>query len=119
MARVLVIDDRKDIRSAFLMALDIYGYEASAVEDTIQADKALANTSFDYIVTDLQLPNETGLSFLKRIREGQNNIPAVLFSGSITPEVISELNGLENVQAVGKEQGVLVVIDKMKQALKE
>ncbi len=114
MGRVLVIDDREDVRRAFLMALEIYGYEASAVGNTVQADEAISGTAFDYIVVDFCLPEETGLSFLKRIRKGQNHTPAILFSGSLTPEIMSELNHIENAQAIDKEKGVLAVIDKIK-----
>ncbi len=50
--------------------------------------KKLENQTYDAIVSDYEMPQKNGLDFLKSIREQENEIPFILFTGKGREEVI-------------------------------
>ncbi|HVN94879.1 MAG TPA: response regulator [Syntrophorhabdaceae bacterium] len=68
-ARILVIDDEKQIRLMLKMALAGYGYE---VAEAASAQEGLNQTAIfhpDLIILDLGLPDQSGVEVIKRLRE--------------------------------------------------
>lgn len=66
------------------------------VESAVSADEAikkLSTTVYDIVVSDFEMPQKDGLIFLKELREQNNHIPFVLFTGKGREEVaIKALN---------------------------
>lgn len=79
--RVLLIDDDRGIRSAYLRLLRKYGYLAEVASDGNEAIELLASKSFDVILTDVVMPGMNGLEFLRTIREQGLDVPVVLMTG--------------------------------------
>ena len=67
--RVLIVDDSSAIRKSVNFILDQAGYVVSAAEDGLDALSKLDGTSFDLIVTDVNMPNLDGIELTKKIRE--------------------------------------------------
>ncbi|PVX25437.1 MAG: hypothetical protein CW716_07955 [Candidatus Bathyarchaeum sp.] len=57
---------------------------ASSVNDALEKMKGKA---FDVVVSDYQMPEKSGLDFLKELRESGNDIPFILFTGKGREEV--------------------------------
>jgi two-component system response regulator PilR (NtrC family) len=74
--RILVVDDEESIREFLDIMLRKEGYEVTCVEDGQKAIDTLKKKTFDLVISDLQMPNVTGLELLKHSRE---NYPDVLF----------------------------------------
>ncbi len=67
--RVLIVDDSSAIRKSVNFILDQAGYVVSAAEDGLDALSKLDGTSFDLIVTDVNMPNLDGIELTKKVRE--------------------------------------------------
>ncbi len=75
-AKILVVDDEESIREFLEIMLKKEGYEITLAEDGQKAKELVQKKSFDLIISDLQMPNMTGIDLLKYIRQ---NYPEVLF----------------------------------------
>ncbi|MFN7825751.1 MAG: sigma-54-dependent transcriptional regulator [Pseudobdellovibrionaceae bacterium] len=67
--RILVVDDEESIREFLEIMLKKEGYEVTCAEDGAKAKDLLAKKNFNMIISDLQMPNLTGLELLKHVRE--------------------------------------------------
>ena len=68
-AKLLVVDDEESIREFLEIMLKKEGYEVTLAEDGQKAKDLLLKKSFDLIISDLQMPNVTGIELLKHVRE--------------------------------------------------
>jgi two-component system response regulator PilR (NtrC family) len=74
--RILVVDDEESIREFLEIMLKKEGYEITCVEDGAKAVETLKKKSFDMIISDLQMPNMTGMELL---RHAKDTYPDVIF----------------------------------------
>ena len=74
--RILVVDDEESIREFLELMLKKEGYEVTCVEDGQKAMDILAQKSFDMVISDLQMPNVTGLELLKHTKV---HFPSLVF----------------------------------------
>ena len=75
-ARILVVDDEDSIREFLEIMLKKDGYEVTLAEDGLKAKEVLGKKSFDMIISDLQMPNMTGIELLKHVKD---TIPDLVF----------------------------------------
>ncbi|HSE40249.1 MAG TPA: response regulator [Acidobacteriota bacterium] len=80
--RVLVVDDEPDVLMLTCTALEDAGFDVIRAKDVPQAKKLLLSEIPDVIVTDLMMPDESGYSLIKYVREksGVKNTPIVVTS---------------------------------------
>lgn len=83
--KILVIDDEPDIRQLLSITLSRMGLEAHCVENLEQGYKLLDNINFQLCLTDLKLPNGSGLDMVKHLQETTNPPPIIVITahGSI------------------------------------
>ncbi len=91
--RILIIDDDARLRELLLRYLTEQGFTAKAVPDGSAMDKALALNRYHLLVLDLMLPNEDGLSILRRLRAAGENVPVILLTAK--GDEIDRIVGLE------------------------
>jgi len=78
MAKILVIDDERAIRSTLKEILEFEGYEVSLAEDGQVGITMAQQQTFDLIYTDIKMPGKDGMEVL----EALNAIcPVVMISG--------------------------------------
>ncbi|MBL7555778.1 MAG: sigma-54-dependent Fis family transcriptional regulator [Bdellovibrionaceae bacterium] len=75
-AKILVVDDEESIREFLEIMLRKEGYEITLAEDGQKAKEMLQKKSFDMIISDLQMPNMTGIELLKYVRQ---DFPEIIF----------------------------------------
>ncbi len=69
MGRILVVDDEKSMRDFFDILLRKQGHEVTTAPGGAEALSMLARNAFDLVITDLKMPQVTGLDVLKGTRE--------------------------------------------------
>ena len=69
MKKILIVEDNPMNMELILDLLEFYGYNITKAEDGIKALESLADTKFDIILLDMQLPKMDGLEVLDRIRK--------------------------------------------------
>jgi len=67
-AKVLVVDDDADLRELICDYLSANGYTVTAAANSREMDNCLAEDHQDCIVLDLMMPEEDGLSVLRRLK---------------------------------------------------
>ncbi len=85
-SRILVVDDEESIREFLEIMLKKEGYEVTTAEDGARAKDILTKKSFDMIVSDLQMPNMTGIELLKHVKESYPDTVFMLITAFGTTE---------------------------------
>jgi CheY-like chemotaxis protein len=78
--RILVVDDHDDTLRSMTLLLTRLGYDVLAAENMTDALRIAEEEQFDILLSDIGLPDGSGLELLKRIRLVRN-IPALAISG--------------------------------------
>ena len=68
MANILLVDDEPSARVTLGLLLKRRGHVVQEAEGVVAARKALADTAFDVVVTDLKMPDGQGLDVLQTAR---------------------------------------------------
>jgi len=67
--RLLIVDDEESMREVLTILLQREGYEVDCAGDGAQALRRLKDQSFDLVITDIKMPQVSGLELLAHIRE--------------------------------------------------
>ena len=78
--RILVVEDEKKIADIVANGLRAANFEADVARDGDEAFRKLKEETYDGAVLDIMLPGRDGLSILRQLREGGNNVPIVLLT---------------------------------------
>lgn len=87
--KILVVDDFATMRKVVRNLLKQGGYEnVVEAEDGVAAMRALKNTKIDFIISDWNMPNMTGIELLKAVRADAEvgNTPFLM----VTAEALQE-----------------------------
>src|SRR5579863_1641499 len=84
MARILIIDDDDLFLNMLQKSLGDQGFEVISAADAGQGLMAARQQRPDLIVSDINLPDQTGFQLVSQIREdpGTKAIPVILMSGA-------------------------------------
>jgi response regulator RpfG family c-di-GMP phosphodiesterase len=88
--RILVVDDERVIREILSDFLSLEGYVVRTVEDGMEALKELQRRSYNLVISDLKMPNMTGLELIERITALQIPVLTVIMTGFGTVETAIE-----------------------------
>ena len=86
---VLVVDDEPDIRELLDLTLTRMGLQVTTAEDLRMARRALAEHSFSFCLTDMRLPDGSGLDLVREIARDHQQLPAAVITahGSVEDAV--------------------------------
>ncbi|MGA1826617.1 MAG: response regulator [bacterium] len=76
--RILVVDDQKNAREGLTQLLIKEGYEVVAAATGAVALNMVKKQDFDLIITDLMMPEVSGLDILGEIAEKKLNIDVII-----------------------------------------
>jgi two-component system sensor histidine kinase/response regulator len=79
--RILVVDDEPSIVSTMIDSLDALGYESVGVRSSSEAIKALKNDQFDLVLTDIRMPEKSGIELMHEIKASHPDLPVVIITG--------------------------------------
>ena len=77
---ILVVDDHDDTLKSMKLLLNRLGYEVLAAENMTEALRIAEHQHFDILLSDIGLPDGSGLELLRRIRSIRE-VPALALSG--------------------------------------
>lgn len=67
--RILLVDDEENARTALAKILSREEYEVLSAGNGFEALELLKNTQVDLIITDINMPEMNGMSFLREINQ--------------------------------------------------
>ncbi len=87
MAKLLVVDDEKNIRTHLATFFETCGHTVRTAESAAQALATLANEGgFDLVLTDYRMAEVNGLALLQRIKQENPSLPVILMTAYGTVE---------------------------------
>jgi two-component system chemotaxis sensor kinase CheA len=87
--RLLVIEDNDFFRQLLVPMLSVEGYHVTAAASAAQALRLRdAGEMFDVVVSDIEMPDMTGIEFARKVREGGPwaDLPLIALSGRSAPQ---------------------------------
>ncbi len=79
---ILLVEDEESIRLSIDYQLSKEGYDVDAVDNGEDANKKLVmDSSYDLVITDLRMGDESGVDVLQMVQETNVNIPVLIMSG--------------------------------------
>ena len=91
MAKLLVVDDEKNLRLVVQKELSRQGHEVETASDGEEAWEALEGKDFDVLLCDINMPRLDGIGLLRRMREKSQTPPEVIMlTGQATVETAIE-----------------------------
>ena len=79
---ILIVDDDPNMRELLCLHLSSAGYEVRTASDGIEAGYAVLKDPPDLIITDINMPNMDGLSFIEALKSDKAlpQIPVIFLS---------------------------------------
>jgi DNA-binding NtrC family response regulator len=84
--RILVVDDDESLRRVTQFQLEQAGYQVSVAPNGNQALAVLQKSPYDLVLTDLQMPDISGMELLKKIRLNYPETPVIIVTAYGTVE---------------------------------
>lgn len=82
MARIYVVDDKKEVGHVSVRMLGIFGYDVSQFQSANEVLEAIAEGGRpDLVLTDVDMPDMNGLELCRRLKDGQD-IKVITYSGN-------------------------------------
>jgi len=86
----LIIDDEQDLLSLLSISLRRMGVESVKAASVGEAISQLEKRGFDLCLTDLRLPDGSGMEIVKHIQENHSNIPVAVITAFGNPQTAVE-----------------------------
>ena len=105
--RILHVDDEPDFAdmvSAFMWRED-ERFETETASSVADGLTRLANSQFDCVISDYDMPKQSGIEFLRSVREDYPEIPFILYTGKGSEEVASDAISAGATDYIQKETG--------------
>lgn len=94
-SHIVIVEDKDSLRMALRLTLETSGYTVSEFSNPLQAIEKLQTLSFQLVLTDLRMPNGTGLDVLRAVKSINSEIPVIVMTafGSIDEAVQAMKDG--------------------------
>jgi EAL domain-containing protein (putative c-di-GMP-specific phosphodiesterase class I) len=91
--RILLVDDEAAILRAYSKLIEATGHHVDTASSGHEAVQRILTGSYDVIVSDVVMPNMTGVEFMRAVRGHDLDVPVILMTGA--PEVDSAVTAVE------------------------
>jgi len=99
MAKILVVDDEKDVRALVRSALEKRGYAVDEAENGARAIEKLRNGNFDLVILDVMMPEVDGWKVSKMIKEDPMLKDVSICMLTVKSSTLDALMSLEHAHA--------------------
>jgi len=114
-AKILAVDDEAIILDSFRKILVLDGYSVDTVESGKEALSLLRNHHYDFVFTDLKMPEMDGVQVTKSVKHMRPDIDVLIITGYATVETAVETMGygaMDYVQKPFTEDELLEIVKK-------
>lgn len=108
---ILVVDDEPGIVDSIKYILELTErYSVTTSNDAEEAFLKFNNLDFSLVLTDIRMPNKTGLWLMDEIRSTNTEVPIVLMSG-YTSTSKEEINGCNYQSFLCKPNDITKIVE--------
>jgi len=86
MDRILIVEDDHFFREMYTALLQAEGYQADSASCGSEAFDLLSKNSYDLVITDLVMPDYSGMEILSRVKESDPGIDVIMVTGNANLE---------------------------------
>lgn len=104
-ASILVVDDDEDVLGMLSQILRDFGYQVAGLSRSAEAIRHLERQSVDAVLTDVKMPEVTGLELLETVRARFPDIPVLLMTAH------ADMNAAVNAVKKGAFDFIMKPID--------
>ncbi len=115
--RVLVLDDEQEMLKNYQRILKRAGYECLACEDPGDIERNLAEFRPEIIITDLMMPEVSGMEILQRVHAWDESIPVILVTAYGSVENAVSAMKLHAADYLSKPFSMEELLQKIQEAL--
>jgi DNA-binding response OmpR family regulator len=83
-AKILIVDDERDLVDAYVRLLERAGHQCVGAFDAREALELIDSDTPDLVLTDLSLPDSSGLEVIRHARTKSALMPIIVMSGANT-----------------------------------
>src|SRR5688500_18287485 len=115
MADILLVEDKDSLRRVLRLTLENAGYSVAEAVDASSARNEIANTRHRLVLTDLRMPNGSGLDVLRAARSADADVPVIVMTafGSIDEAVQAMKDGAHDfLQKPVDSNHLLLLVDR-------
>jgi CheY-like chemotaxis protein len=115
-AKILCVDDEPVILDSFRKILVIDGYSVDTVENGKEAIGLIQSHHYDFVFTDLKMPEMSGVDVTKSVKQLRPDIDVVIITGYATVETAVEcmkFGAMDYVQKPFTEDELLEFVKKI------
>lgn len=102
MRRLLLVEDSVELADNLAELVSEANFEARVVHSAEEATLVLAHEKFDVVLSDLRLPNQSGVELARLLRHRGVDVPIILMSAFAS----------ETARAAAQQLGVISVLVK-------
>ena len=113
MAKILVVDDQKNMRTTLSIMLRQAGHDVDEAPDADRAVQMATGSAYDLVITDLKLGGKDGMDVLRRVRDVSSLTEVIVMTafGTIESAVQAMRSGAyDYIQKPFNEQELLVKV---------
>src|SRR5262245_3385358 len=114
---ILVADDEKSIRLMLETGLTLNGFRVTSVRTGREAIETASSGQFDAVLSDIYMPDGSGLDLVDAIRAVDPNLPIVLMTAQGSLEVAVEAVQRGASDFIGKPFDVSAVVQLLRRYL--
>jgi response regulator RpfG family c-di-GMP phosphodiesterase len=81
--KVLVVDDELSVREILSEGLSAFGFDAATASGAAAAFEIVRKGEIDLVLTDIEMPGETGMELLARIKKFAGSLDVIMVTGVI------------------------------------
>jgi two-component system response regulator HydG len=114
-ARILIVDDQKNMRTTLAIMLRGAGHDVAEAKDGSDAVEAIDDEVYDLVITDLRMGKVDGIAVLRHVREASPLSEVIVMTAYGTIETAVEamrLGAWDYIQKPFTEDELLVKVDK-------
>ena len=90
MSKILIIDDEEKIRTLINQTLTQKGYTTDIAENGAIALEKIKLNPYDLVLSDVNMPQMTGIEFLKASKTIKKNLPVIFITASDMDATLQE-----------------------------
>ncbi len=77
---ILIIDDEPDIRELLAITVTKMGFDVATAESVASAKQAFSGEDFALCLTDLKLPDGSGIEFVEYVQRKKSEVPVIVIT---------------------------------------
>jgi len=100
--KILIVDDNPNMSSLLSEMLEVFDYASTRAADGSEALGELEKGDFSMVITDMRMPNMSGMELVQKVKDRYPKLPVVLISGYSVGELESQTGHLKPDGFLGK-----------------